>query len=70
MADHLLALERGGASMAMYIPRRELPVVVVSSGDQSPDLIAAHRTLAESSLAVATLRRRGAATGCNSTNRN
>jgi pimeloyl-ACP methyl ester carboxylesterase len=50
MADHLLALERGGASMARCIPPRELPIVVISSGDQPPEQIAAHRTLAESSF--------------------
>jgi pimeloyl-ACP methyl ester carboxylesterase len=51
MADHLMALERDGASMAMCIPPRELPVVVISSGDQPPEQIAAHRALAESSFA-------------------
>ena len=37
--------------MAMCIPPRELPVVVISSGDQPPEQIAAHRALAESSFA-------------------
>ena len=50
MADHLMTLERDGTSMAMCIPPRELPVVVISSGDQPPEQIAAHRTLAEASL--------------------
>lgn len=50
MADHLLALERDGASMTALVPPREIPVVVISGGDQPPDQIAAHRMLAESSL--------------------
>ena len=50
MADHLLALERDGASMARVVPPREIPVVVISSGDQPPEQIAAHRTLAERSI--------------------
>lgn len=50
MADHLLALERDGLSAAMCVPPRELPVVVISSGNQPSEQIARHRTLAESSL--------------------
>jgi pimeloyl-ACP methyl ester carboxylesterase len=50
MADHLLALERDGASMAAVSPPREIPVIVISSGDQPPEQIAAHRMLADSSF--------------------
>jgi len=49
MADHLLALERDGPSMAAEIPPREIPVVVISGSNQSPESMAAHRMLAESS---------------------
>lgn len=49
MAAHLLALERDGASIAALVPPREVPVVVISSGDQPPEEIAAHRILAERS---------------------
>ena len=49
MAAHLLTLEREGASMARFVPPREIPVVVISSSDQPPDQIAAHRTLTERS---------------------
>ncbi len=50
MADHLSALERESASIAAAIPPREVPVVVISSGDQPPEQLAAQRTIAESSL--------------------
>jgi pimeloyl-ACP methyl ester carboxylesterase len=49
MADHLLALQRGGALIATMIPPREVPVIVISSGAQPGDRLAAHRMLAESS---------------------
>jgi pimeloyl-ACP methyl ester carboxylesterase len=49
MADHLLVLAREGASMAALAPPREVPVVVISSGDQPPEQIAAHRRLSECS---------------------
>jgi pimeloyl-ACP methyl ester carboxylesterase len=49
MADYLLVLEREGLSMGTPIPPREIPVVVISSRDQSTEVIAAHRMLAERS---------------------
>jgi pimeloyl-ACP methyl ester carboxylesterase len=49
MADHLLVLEREGTFMGAFIPRPEIPVVVISSGDQPAEQIAAHRMLAERS---------------------
>jgi hypothetical protein len=36
--------------MAICLPPPELPVVVISSGDQPPEQIAAHRMLANSSF--------------------
>jgi pimeloyl-ACP methyl ester carboxylesterase len=50
MADHLQTLEREGREMVAIAPPPEIPVVVVSSGDQPPDQIAAHRALAERSI--------------------
>ena len=49
MADHLSVLEREGVSLSQFIPPREIPVVVISSGNQPPEQIAAHRMLAERS---------------------
>jgi pimeloyl-ACP methyl ester carboxylesterase len=49
MADHLRVLEREGISLGEFIPPREIPVIVISSGDQPPEQIAAHRMLAERS---------------------
>jgi pimeloyl-ACP methyl ester carboxylesterase len=49
MADHLRVLEREGVSLGGFIPPREIPVIVISSGDQPPEQIAAHRMLAERS---------------------
>jgi pimeloyl-ACP methyl ester carboxylesterase len=49
MADHLRVLERDGISLGGFIPPREIPVIVISSGDQPPEQIAAHRMLAERS---------------------
>ena len=49
MAAHLLTLEQEGASMATFVPPREIPVVVISSSDQPPEQIAAHRLLTERS---------------------
>jgi pimeloyl-ACP methyl ester carboxylesterase len=51
MADHLRVLEREGVTLGQYIPPREIPVVVISSGNQPPEEIAAHRLLAEQSVA-------------------
>jgi pimeloyl-ACP methyl ester carboxylesterase len=50
MADHLLTLERDGASMAAAIPPREIPTVVISSGDQPAERLAEHRMLAGDSV--------------------
>jgi pimeloyl-ACP methyl ester carboxylesterase len=49
MAAHMLTLEQEGASMATFVPPREIPVVVISSRDQPPEEIAAHQRLAERS---------------------
>jgi pimeloyl-ACP methyl ester carboxylesterase len=49
MADHLRVLEREGTSMGALIPPPQIPVVVISSGNQPPEQIAAHRMLAEQS---------------------
>lgn len=49
MADHLLALERDGAVMSTMIPPPQIPIVVISSGDQPSERLAAHAMLAESS---------------------
>jgi len=49
MAEHLHVLEREGTSIGAPIPPRSIPVVVISSGNQPPEEIAAHRTLAERS---------------------
>jgi hypothetical protein len=50
MADHLSSLERDGASMDAFIWPPEIPVIVISSADQPPEEIAAHRTLAGRSI--------------------
>jgi pimeloyl-ACP methyl ester carboxylesterase len=49
MADYLLTLERDGPSIAGIAPPRDIPVVVISGGDQPPEQLAAHRMLAEAS---------------------
>ena len=49
MADHLQALEREGPSMGRFVPPPQVPVVVISGRDQSPEQRAAHRELAERS---------------------
>ena len=51
MADHLLTLERHRESIAATIPPREVPIVVISSGDQPAEQLAAHRSLADASVA-------------------
>ena len=51
MADHLLALERDRESIAAVVPPREVPLVVISSGDQSPEQLAVHQSLAKRSVA-------------------
>jgi pimeloyl-ACP methyl ester carboxylesterase len=50
MADHLKVLEREGVSLSQFVPPREIPVVVISSGNQPSEQIAAHRMLAERSV--------------------
>lgn len=50
MADHMAALARDGASIAGTVLPHDIPVVVISSGDQPADQLAAHRTLAAASL--------------------
>jgi pimeloyl-ACP methyl ester carboxylesterase len=49
MADHLAVLAREADAMAASAPPREIPVTVISSGDQPPEQIAAHRRMAECS---------------------
>jgi pimeloyl-ACP methyl ester carboxylesterase len=51
MADHLLTLERDRESIAAASPPREIPVVVISGANQGPQQQAAHRMLAEESVA-------------------
>jgi pimeloyl-ACP methyl ester carboxylesterase len=46
----LSAFERDRASIAALTPARDVPVVVISSGDQSPEQMDEHRMLAEGSL--------------------
>jgi pimeloyl-ACP methyl ester carboxylesterase len=49
MADHLRVLEREGVSLGGFTPAREIPVIVISGGNQPPEQIAAHRMLSERS---------------------
>ena len=51
MADHLLALERDVAAIARVATPEAIPVVVISSGNQPPEQLDAHRMLAEASNA-------------------
>jgi pimeloyl-ACP methyl ester carboxylesterase len=51
MADHLAAFERDGAAIAGIRTAEAIPVVVISSGNQPPEQLDAHRTLAEASNA-------------------
>jgi pimeloyl-ACP methyl ester carboxylesterase len=51
MADHLLVLAREGASMGGLAPPRDIPVIVISSGDQPVEQIEAHRRVVEHSQA-------------------
>jgi pimeloyl-ACP methyl ester carboxylesterase len=51
MGDHLLALERDRESIAAVAPPRDVPLVVISSGDQPAEQLAAHRDLADRSRA-------------------
>jgi pimeloyl-ACP methyl ester carboxylesterase len=49
MADHLAVLERDREAIATVIPPREIPLVVISSGGQPAEHLAAHRSLTERS---------------------
>lgn len=50
MADHLAAFERHLESIANVTPPREIPLVIISSGDQPREQLTAHRRLANGSL--------------------
>ena len=49
MADHLRALEQSHDSVAGIAPPREVPMTVISAGDQPHDQLGQHRQLAEAS---------------------
>jgi pimeloyl-ACP methyl ester carboxylesterase len=49
LAGHLQVVEREGTTMGSMTPPRHIPIVVISSGNQPPEQIAAHRRLAECS---------------------
>jgi pimeloyl-ACP methyl ester carboxylesterase len=49
MADYMRAFERDRASMAALVPPPEVPVVVISGGNQPPEQLAEHRALTRSS---------------------
>jgi pimeloyl-ACP methyl ester carboxylesterase len=49
MAEHMGVLERGGPLFTGVTPRRDIPVVVLSSFKQPADQLAAHRMMAEAS---------------------
>ena len=51
MADYLAALERHREAIAAARPPREIPLVVISSGDQPAEQLAVHRSLVEASAA-------------------
>jgi pimeloyl-ACP methyl ester carboxylesterase len=51
MGAHLAVLERDREAIAAVTPPREVPLVVISSGEQPPELLAMHRTLADTSRA-------------------
>jgi pimeloyl-ACP methyl ester carboxylesterase len=51
LADHLLMLSRDGPAIADSNPPPDLPVVVISSGDQPPPQLAAQRALSYNSRA-------------------
>jgi pimeloyl-ACP methyl ester carboxylesterase len=46
MADHLAALEETAAVVAGVTSLPDVPLVIISSSDQTPDTIARHRQLA------------------------
>lgn len=47
MADYLRALAEEGAAISALRPPREVPIVVISGGNQPLEQIAAHRLLAD-----------------------
>ena len=49
MADHLNALERDREAIATVVTPREVPLVVISSGDQPSEQLAVHQRLARES---------------------
>jgi pimeloyl-ACP methyl ester carboxylesterase len=49
MADHLHALQRDREAIAAVVTPREVPLVVISSGDQPPQQLAVHQRLARAS---------------------
>jgi pimeloyl-ACP methyl ester carboxylesterase len=51
MADYLRALGEEGATISALVPPSRVPVTVISSGQQSPQQIAAHRALADAAIA-------------------
>ena len=46
MADHLRVLQEAAASAAEIASLGDVPVIVISSGDQTPDVTASHQALA------------------------
>jgi pimeloyl-ACP methyl ester carboxylesterase len=51
MAEYLAAFESDGHTIAAVSQPPNVPVVVISSGDQPPEQTAAHRRMAERSIA-------------------
>jgi pimeloyl-ACP methyl ester carboxylesterase len=49
MADHMAALERGGAAIAQIVTAAEIPTIVISSSNQPLEQIEAQRLLTNSS---------------------
>ena len=49
MGEHMLTLHRDAALIAAVTPSADIPVVVISSADQPPERLEAHRTLAAQS---------------------
>jgi pimeloyl-ACP methyl ester carboxylesterase len=49
MGDYLLILERDGQRFVRSSPPPDMPVIVISSAAQTPEQLAAHRTLADTS---------------------
>lgn len=50
MADHLAVLERDREAIARVVPPRDVPLVVISSGDQPAEQLAIHRRLVEEAV--------------------